>query len=181
VNRLLAKPLLHRAVDHALQSAAVDRKLRHIMAGTDAARLAPDFLAVAVEVIELVGTNSDIVEFLQQPEAREFPDRMRQGVDADTELSDLIGLLEFSRRCRGPAASAQWSGPRCAANDNRLHRPKLHARPTSGASVARRAPPQAGLSPPRAPRAGVFGLGLISGHGQPRPAPHYRSRKVSCP
>ncbi len=58
------EPLLDGAMNHALQPAAMDRELRHVMAGIDATGFAPDFLAVAVEIIKLVGTNSDVVELL---------------------------------------------------------------------------------------------------------------------
>src|SRR5712672_2650853 len=58
VDRILAQSLFDGAVDHALQAAAMDRELRHVVAGVEPTRLAPDFLAVTVEIIQLVGTNS---------------------------------------------------------------------------------------------------------------------------
>jgi hypothetical protein len=51
VDRLRPEPFLDGAVDHALQATAMNRELRHVVAGIEPARLAPDFLAVAVEII----------------------------------------------------------------------------------------------------------------------------------
>ena len=65
VDRLATQPFLDGAMDHALQAAAMDRELRHVVAGAEAARLAPDFLAVAVEVIQLVGADRGRIEPVQ--------------------------------------------------------------------------------------------------------------------
>src|SRR6185436_12400922 len=72
VDRLRPKPLLDGAMDHALQAAAMNRELRHVVTGIEAARLAPDFLAVTVEIIQLVGANSGGVEPVQQAKAGEL-------------------------------------------------------------------------------------------------------------
>ena len=69
VDRLRPEPLLDGAMDDALEAAAVDRELRHIVAGVDAAGFAPDFLAMTIEVIELVGADRDVVKLLQQTKA----------------------------------------------------------------------------------------------------------------
>src|SRR4051812_41074264 len=71
MDRVRAKPLLDGAMDHALQPAAMDRELRHLVTGIDAANLAPDFLAVAVEIIKLMGADRGVVKLLHQPEAGE--------------------------------------------------------------------------------------------------------------
>ena len=94
VDGLLAQPLLDGAMDDALQASAMDRELRHVVTGIEAARLAPDFLAVTVEIIQLVGANRGGVEPVQQAKAGQLADRMRQGVDADAEFADGIGLFE---------------------------------------------------------------------------------------
>ena len=91
---VLAQPLLDGAVDYALQPSAMDRELRHVVAGLDAAPFAPDFLAMAVEIIEHVGADGDVVELLQQAETGELADRMRQRIDADAEFADRIRLFE---------------------------------------------------------------------------------------
>lgn len=63
-----AEPLLDSAMDDALKPTPVDRELRHIVVSVDAAGFAPDLLTVAIEVIELVGADRDVVEFLKQTE-----------------------------------------------------------------------------------------------------------------
>ena len=73
VQAAFAEPRAHRLVDHALQAAAMDRELRHVVAGVEAARLAPDLLAEAVGVDQLVGADADRVEPLQQAELLPVP------------------------------------------------------------------------------------------------------------
>ena len=94
VDAAFAEPRAHRLIDHALQPAAMDRELRHVIARVDAARLAPDLLAEAVGVDQFKGADRDRVEPLHQPELLQFLDRVRQGVDADAKLADAVGLLE---------------------------------------------------------------------------------------
>src|SRR5262249_45308744 len=94
MNAALAEPRTHRLVDHALQSAAMHRNLRHVMACIQAARLAPDLLAEAVGVDQLEGADGDGVEPLHQTELLQLLDGMRQRVDANPELPDAFGLLE---------------------------------------------------------------------------------------
>jgi len=89
-----AKPRADRLIDHALQAAAMDGKLRHVVAGIEPARLAPDLLAEAVGVKQLIGADADRIEPFQEPERGKLLDRVRQRVDADAELAYLIGLLE---------------------------------------------------------------------------------------
>src|SRR6202035_3090976 len=105
-----------------LQAAAVNRKLRHVMAGIDAAGFAPDFLAVAIEIIQIVGTDRDIVELLQEAKTGEFADRMRQRVDADAEFADGVRLLEqFASDAAGPQHQRRGQAPDTASDDDRLH------------------------------------------------------------
>src|SRR5665213_323268 len=123
VNGVMPQPLIDGTVDHALQPAAMNRELRYVMAGIDAAGFAPDFLAVAIEVIKLVGADCDIVELLQQPKTGEFADRMRQGVDADAEFADRIRLFEqFAADAAGAQHQRRGKTPDTAPDDNRLHR-----------------------------------------------------------
>lgn len=49
---------------------------------------------MTVEVIELIGSNSDVVELLEQAKAGKLAHGMRQRVDADTELPNGVRLLE---------------------------------------------------------------------------------------
>ena len=117
-----AEPRPHRLVDHRLQAAAVDGELRHVVAGVDAARLAPDLLAEAVGVEQLVGADADLVEPVEQAELGQFLDGMRQGVDADAELAHGVRLLvdlavdaaRMQHQRRRQAADA-------AADDDGLH------------------------------------------------------------
>ena len=136
VDRVMPQPRFHGAVDHALQPAAVDRELRHVVAGIDAARLAPDFLTMTIEIIEHVGADRDVVELLQQAEPGEFADRMRQRIDADAKFADGVRLFEqFAADAAGPQHQRGGEAPDTASDDNRLHRrystqyPKRHARP----------------------------------------------------
>src|ERR1700686_389921 len=97
------------------------------MAGIDAAGFAPDFLAMAIEVIKLVGADRDVVELLQQAEAGEFADRMRQRVDADAEFADGVRLLEqFAADAAGAQHQRLGQPPDTAPDDNRLHRIPPH-------------------------------------------------------
>src|SRR5205823_2981529 len=78
----LAEPRPHRVIDHGLQPAAMDGKLRNLIARIGAARLAPDLLAEPVGVDELEGPDADGVEPVEQLELCQLLDRMRQRVDA---------------------------------------------------------------------------------------------------
>src|SRR5438874_5066461 len=130
MDRLPPQPLLDGAVDDALQPAAMNRKLRDVVAGIDAAGLAPDFLTVAIEVVKHVSADRDIVELLQEAEAGEFADRMRQRIDADAELADRIRLFEqFAADAARPLHLRGGKAAVTASDDNRLHLPQLHKRP----------------------------------------------------
>src|SRR5262249_12244790 len=93
VDARLAEPRAHRLVDDRLQPAAMDGGLRHLVAGVGAAQLAPDLLAEAVGLKQLVGADPRRVETIEQPELAHFLDRMGQRVDADAELTNGIRLL----------------------------------------------------------------------------------------
>src|SRR5260370_1612013 len=122
MDRVLAQPLFDGGMDHALQAAAMDRELRHVMAGAKAARLAPDLLAVTIEIVQFIGADRDRIEPVEQAEAGEFTDRMRQGVDADAELADRIRLL-IQIAIEPPRAQHQRSGEaaNAASDDDRFH------------------------------------------------------------
>src|ERR1700722_18468231 len=123
VNDFLAETFFDRLKDDVLQAPAMDRELRHVMAGVDATNVAPDFLAMAVEIIKHVGADRDVVELLQKTEACEFADRMRQRVDADAELADGVGLFEqFATDAARPQHQGRSQAADTATDDNRLHR-----------------------------------------------------------
>ena len=121
VDGLGPQALLDRAMDHALQAAAMHRELRHVVAGIEPARLAPDFLAVAIEIIQHVGANGGGVEPVQQSQARQFADRMRQRVDADAKFANGVGLFE-QFAIDTPRAQHQRGGEAAntASDDRRL-------------------------------------------------------------
>src|SRR5918995_516267 len=81
VDRLSPEPLDRRLVDHALQPSAMDRELRHVVAGVEPALLVPDLLAASGEIEQLRGADRDIIEPFQQAELAKLADRMRQRVD----------------------------------------------------------------------------------------------------
>src|SRR5262249_28341359 len=94
VNGLRPEPLFDRAVDDALQATAMNRELRHVVTRIDAARFAPDFLTVTIEIVELVGADRDVVELRQETERGKLAHGMRQCVDADAKLANGIGLFK---------------------------------------------------------------------------------------
>src|SRR5262245_46312003 len=117
-----AEPRPHRLIDHRLEPAAMDRKLREIEAGIGAARLPPDLLAEAVAIEQLVGADTDGIEPRQQAEPGQLPDGMWEGVDADAQLPNLVALLED---LAVDAPGMQHQGGRQSANSpadhNRFH------------------------------------------------------------
>ena len=158
VNGVMAETLLDGAMDHALQPSAMNRELRNVVAGIDAARFLPDFLSMAIEIIKLAGADRDVIELLQQAKPGEFADRMRQGVDADAEFADGIRLLE-QLAADAPCPQHQRGGQAAdtAADDNCLHRPtplnlKRDAKALNLACGVTR--PQAASSPPPSARPG---------------------------
>ena len=94
MDTLLTDPFAHGVMDHAMQPAAMDRKLRHVIAGVEPARFAPDLLTEAIGIEQLIGAYRDRIEPLQKSECAKLLDRMRQRIDADAKLADLVGLLE---------------------------------------------------------------------------------------
>ena len=80
----------------------------------------PDFLAMAVEIIEIVGADRDVIERLQQAEPRQLADGVRQGVDANAEFPDAVGLLEqLTADAAGPQHQGCGKAANTAADDNR--------------------------------------------------------------
>ena len=124
MNARFAEPCPHRMIDDALQPAAMDGELRHVVAGIGAARLAPDLLAEAVGVDELVGPDRHRIEAIEQPKLGQLLDGMGQRIDADAELANAVGLLvdlavdsaRMQHERGGEAADS-------AADDDDLHGP----------------------------------------------------------
>src|SRR5204862_1215067 len=99
---------------------AMDRELRHVVARVEPARLAPDLLAEAIGVEQLVRADRHGVESFEQAELLELPDRMRQRVDADAKLANAISLfvdlavdparMQHERCCESADAPADDDG-----------------------------------------------------------------------
>src|ERR1700761_4779546 len=75
MDRLRSKTMDYGLMDHALEPAAMDRELRHLVARIEPALLVPDLLAVARQVKQLMGANRDFIEPVQQTDARQLTDR----------------------------------------------------------------------------------------------------------
>ena len=108
-----AEPLLHRGQQHALQVAAMDRKLRCFVAGPAPGRLGVDELAEAVEEGGLAGRHGEALERLEDAQRAQLGARMRQDIDADAERQDLGGRLVDAA---GDAGAVQEQGQRQAAD-----------------------------------------------------------------
>src|ERR1700689_272086 len=93
------------------------------MTGIDATHVAPNFLAMAVEIIKHVGADRDVVELLQQPKTSQFADRMRQRVDADAEFAEGAAFLKQpASQAAGAQHQRRGQAANTTADDNRLHR-----------------------------------------------------------
>ena len=122
MDRVIAEPLDSGLMDHALQAAAVNRELRHLVAGIEAAFLVPNLLPMTGQVEQLVGADRDRVEPIEETDTGQLTDRMRQRVDADTELADGIGLfVNFALDAAGPQHERGGEATDTAADDDRLH------------------------------------------------------------
>src|SRR6266516_2458328 len=123
VNARFAEPRAERLIDDGLQPAAMDRKLRHLITGVGAAQFAPDLLPEAVGVEQLVGSDPDRVEAIEQPQLRQFLDGMGQRVDADAELANDIRLLvNLAVDAAGMQHERGGQTADSAADNNDLHR-----------------------------------------------------------
>src|SRR5262249_45096623 len=136
-DRVRAEALDHGLMDHALQAAAMDRKLRHLVAGIEAALLVPDLLAVAREIEQLEGADGGGIELVQKAEAGKLADGMRQGVDADAELADRVGLLvQFAIDAARAQPQGRGEAAYSATDNDRLHRPLLRTKPGAAQAQA---------------------------------------------
>src|ERR1700750_2911565 len=120
----LAEPRTYRLVDDRLEPTAMNGELRHLVAGIGAAQLAPDLLAEAVGVEQLVGADPHRVEPLEQPELGQLLDGMGQCVDADPELANGIRLLvDVAIDAAGVQPERGRETADAAADNDDLHRP----------------------------------------------------------
>src|SRR5688572_29443708 len=143
-------------VQHALELAAMDTDLRHVVAGVEAAGLVPDRLAAMGHVQQTSGANADPVELGQQAERRQLLDGVRQHVDANAELPHLCCLLEDLSldadlvECKGGGQAADAS-----SRDQYLHGMSV---PCGARSIASRRGGSAETDPAKATRAGVCSI-----------------------
>ena len=89
------QPVEHRAMENALQLAAVNAELRHIVSGVGATQFLPHRLAEAIAIEQLASADTDTVECRQEIELRQNADGVRQHVEANAEFAQLGGLLEY--------------------------------------------------------------------------------------
>jgi hypothetical protein len=122
-NGLTSKPLLNGPMNDGLKTSSVDRKLRNIEACVDASGFTPDFLTKPVGVNQLVGSDCNLIQPLQQAELLELLYRMREGVDPHPQFSDAIGLfVELCRYTSRVEHESRRKAADAAADDDRFHR-----------------------------------------------------------
>ena len=121
-NVLFSQPFDRGIEQNLLQRAAMDRELRPFVTGLDAARLAPDRLAVLGEIRELLGADSGRIERVVQAELDQFAHRMRQHVDADAERPQLgHAFKDFCRNADLVQAERQRQPADAATRDENSH------------------------------------------------------------
>ena len=86
------------AVQNHLQFAAMDRVLRHGIARSASACLAPDRLAMAVEKGPLAGFDSGLCHGGVQPEIAQHPHRMWQQIDTHAQRTHFLAGFEHFHR-----------------------------------------------------------------------------------
>ena len=119
---LFSQPLDRGIEQDLLQRAAMDRELRPFVTGLDAARLAPDRLAVLGEIRELLGADGVRIELVVQAELDQFAHRMRQHVDADAERPQLgHAFKDFGGNADLVQAERQRQPADAAARDENSH------------------------------------------------------------
>ena len=121
-NVLRSQPLGRGIEQDLLQRAAMDRELRPFVTGLDAARLAPDRLAVLGKIRKFLGAHARGVEPVEQAEFDQFAHGMRQHVDADAERLQLGHALEdFGGNADLMQAERQRQPANAAAGDENRH------------------------------------------------------------
>ena len=107
------QPVEHRAMEHALQLAAVDADLRHVVAGVEC-RAVPATPSGRSDCSRSArGCGCRPGQCRQQAERRQLLDGVRQHVDADAELAHLGGLLEYlGLDAALDASRGRWRGRR---------------------------------------------------------------------
>ena len=121
-NVRFAQPLGRGIEQDLLQRAAMDRELRPFVTGLDAARLAPDRLAVLGKIRQFLGAHGGRVEPVVQAEFDQLPHRMRQHVDTDPERPQFGHALKDAHWCADLVqAERQRQAADAAARDENRH------------------------------------------------------------
>src|SRR3954452_15341637 len=77
---VLAEPVDRGVQKYLMQCAAMDRKLRPLVAGLDSSRFAPDRLAALGKIRQLLGAHAERIKLVVQTKFDQFPHRMRQHI-----------------------------------------------------------------------------------------------------
>ncbi len=118
----LAKPFGRSIEQDLLQYATMDRELRPFIAGLDAARFAPDRLAVLGKERQFLGAHARCVKLVEQAELDQFAHGVRQHVDADAERPQRRHALEdFGGNADLVQAECQRQPADAAAGDENGH------------------------------------------------------------
>jgi hypothetical protein len=104
------EPLADRGEQLHLQPAAVHRQLRPAVSGVQAARLAPDLLAVPVVVGERAGRRPEPGDPLTETEFGQLTDGVRQQVEADAERAQSVRPLVHGHLGEARRVQAQRGG-----------------------------------------------------------------------
>src|SRR5262245_31031983 len=95
MNVVLADPRQRSFIKRALQLAAVNGKLRVVIARVKTSGLAPENLAESIGIDQLMGANRHTVELGKEAEFCQFFNRVREYVNADAEFSNAARLLKY--------------------------------------------------------------------------------------
>src|SRR5215203_3532407 len=85
-NMVLADPCPCRLIEHLLQLAPVNGKLRIGIARIATTQFAPEILAESVGVDQLIGANRDAIECVKETEFCEFLNGVWKRINADAEF-----------------------------------------------------------------------------------------------
>ena len=92
-------------------------KLRIVIARLETTPFAPEILAESVGVDQLISTNSDAIERVQETEFGKFLDRVWECVHADAEFTNAATARIPRTRCRRRAGSAPSKPADTPSND----------------------------------------------------------------
>ena len=121
---VFSQPLGRGVEQDLLQRAAMNRELRPVVPGLEAARLAPDRFAVLGKIREFFGAHARGVELVQQTQFDQLAHGMRQHVDADPERPQLRHAFEHARGNADLVQAERQGQPANAAAGDKYRHPK---------------------------------------------------------